>query len=89
MSRRLNRESYPCKSQGLSGTWTNYIFSIPLLSLLDLRRCLVNDLSGHTDCCGSECKLFHLDSLLCNSLYRALEACTLLSLVVSVYTLCV
>ena len=85
MSRRLNRESCPCTSQGLSGLWT--VFSIPLLSLVDLRRCLVNDLNGHTDFCGSECKLFQLGSLLCNSLYRALEACTLLPLVVSVYTL--
>ena len=22
----------------------------------------VNDLSAHTDCCGSKCKLFHLDA---------------------------
>ena len=28
---------------------------------------MVNDLSGHTDCCGSECKLFHLGSCLLNS----------------------
>ena len=74
------------RSQELSGTWTNYVLYVPLV---DLRRCLVNDLSGHTDCCGSECKLFHLGLLLCNSLYRDLEACTLLLLVVSVYTLSV
>ena len=37
----------------------------------------------------AECKLCHLGSLLCNSLCRALEACTLLILVVSVYTLSV
>ena len=52
----------------------------------DLRRCLVNDLSGHTDCCGSECKLFHLGSFVCNSLYSAFDACTFILLVVSVYT---
>ena len=61
----------------------------PSFAILEIRRCLVNDLSGHTDCCGSECKLFHLGSLVYNSLYSALAACTLLSLVVSVYTLCV
>ena len=25
-------------------------------------RCLVFDLSGQTDCCGGECKLFHVGS---------------------------
>ena len=61
----------------------------PSFALLEMRRCLINGLSGHTDCCGCECKLFHLGSLSCNSLYRALEACTLFLLVVSVYTLSV
>ena len=27
----------------------------------------VNDLSDHTDCCGSECKLFHLGACFLNS----------------------
>ena len=87
MSRRLNRETTPAEARGfLAHGPTTYSMS---LFVTCLRRCLVNDLSGHTDCCGSECKLFHLGSLLCNSLYRALEACTLLLLVVSVYTLSV
>ena len=77
MSRRLNRESCPCKSQGPPGTWTNYVSAVPLLPLLNIRKCLVNDLSGHTECCGSECKLFHLGAIVFNSLYRALDACTL------------
>ena len=28
---------------------------------------MVNDLSDHTDCCGSECKLFHLGAYFFNS----------------------
>ena len=61
----------------------------PSFAPLEKGGCLVNDLSGHTHYCGSECKLFHLGSLVYNSLYSALAACRLLSLVVSVYTLCV
>ena len=73
MSRRLNREDAPAKPGAF---WnTNYVFSMTPPSMLDLRRCLVNDLSGHTDCCGSECKLFHLGSLLPNSLCRVLVDC--------------
>ena len=87
MSRRLNRESCPCKSQGPHELWIKYVFNARHLPQLELRGCLVNDLSGHTDCCGSECKLFHLGSLVCNSLYSALDGCTLPFLVVSVYTL--
>ena len=59
------------------------------VATLEIRGCLVNDLSGHTDFCGSECKLFHLGSLVYNSLLSALPACTVPSLVVSVYTLSV
>ena len=59
----------------------------PSFAPLEKRRCLVNDLSGHTDCCGSDWQLFHLGSLVYNSLLSALAACTLPSLVVSVYTL--
>ena len=46
MSRRLNRESCPCKSQGPPGTRTNYASTVPLFFL------------GY----GSECKLFHVVS---------------------------
>ena len=54
MSRRLNRES-PCEARGLF-TPGPTLFSLHML--IDLE--LVMDLSDHTDCCGSECKLFHL-----------------------------
>ena len=30
------------------------------------------DLSGHTECCGSECKPFHLGSLFRNSFFDPL-----------------
>ena len=54
MSRRLNREA-PAKPGAA--------LSLDLLPL-SWANCnslgLVLDLSDHTDCCGSECKLFHL-----------------------------
>ena len=52
----------PLQKPGAFWNLTN-VFSMTPFSILDLRRCLVNDLSGHTDSCGSECKLFHLGSL--------------------------
>ena len=61
MSRRLNREA-PAKPGAslpldlLPLSWTK------LHMLIDLG--LVMDLSDHTDCCGCECKLFHLGAFL-------------------------
>ena len=61
MSRRLNREA-PAKPGAfllldlLPLSWAK------LHMLIDLG--LVMDLSDHTDCCGSECKLFHLGAFL-------------------------
>ena len=57
MSRRLNRES-PCEARGLLTPGPTSSFLGNLQMLIDLG--LVMDLSDHTDCCGSECKLFHL-----------------------------
>ena len=56
MSRRLNRES-PCEARGLL-YWTYFLFLTNLQMLLIWGW--VMDLSDHTDCCGSECKQFHL-----------------------------
>ena len=60
------KSGMPLRSQGLACSWTN------LPSLLRLCKCflmrgLVMDLSDHTDCCGSECKLFHLGACSLNS----------------------
>ena len=57
MSRRLNRES-PCEARGLLTPGPTSSFLGNLQMLIDLGP--VMDLSDHTDCCGSECKLFHL-----------------------------
>ena len=73
MSRRLNRESEPmshwecpCEARGyLASGPTSFL---PLLLILwGSMSDTVNDLSDRTDCCGSECKLFHLVSCFFNS----------------------
>ena len=50
----------PLRSQGLSCLRTNFHSSATTLT--GYMSDTVNDLSDHTDCCGSECKLFHLSS---------------------------
>ena len=57
MSRRLNRES-PCEARGLLTPGPTSSFLDKLANAL-LIWGLVMDLSDHTDCCGSESKLFH------------------------------
>ena len=67
MSRRLNREcpwNAPAKPgatlpQDQPPIFCNYSDKI--------YEATANDLSDHTDCCGSECKLFHLGSCFLNS----------------------
>ena len=54
-----NRQTQEKKMDLLPLSWTN------LQMLIDLG--LVMDLSDHTDCCGSECKLFHLGACSLNS----------------------
>ena len=78
MSRRLNREA-PAKPGAfllldlLPLSWAK------LHMLFDLG--LVMDLSDHTDCCGSECKLFHLGA------FPLIHLAEFLQIVVGVFVL--
>ena len=65
MSRRLNREC-PCEARGYLASGPTSILPL-LLRHWGYMSDTVNDLSDHTDCCGSECKLFHLGSCFFNS----------------------
>ena len=56
----------PLRSQGPSYSWTYFLF-LGQISKDLLIWGLVMDLSDHTDCCGSECKLFHLGACSLNS----------------------
>ena len=64
MSRRPNREC-PCEARGLLAPGPMSFLSTTLECFL--MRGLVMDLSDHTDCCGSECKLFHVGACSLNS----------------------
>ena len=55
MSRRLNREC-PCEARGLLAPGPISLHSTTLEMFLDEGL----GHGDHTDCCGSECKLFHL-----------------------------
>ena len=84
MSRRPSRESLPLQKPGACQS-INHRFSCVASLAGHGYGAVVKDLSGHTDCCGSECRLFHLGSIVYNSLYRALAACKLQFLLWSLY----
>ena len=73
MSRRLNRESEPMsRRRNRECPFAGAILPQDQLPLFrnysdKMYEETVNDLSDHTDCCGSECKLFHLASCFFNS----------------------
>ena len=64
MSRRLSRNA-PAKPEACLLP-DQCPFSLRLCKRF-LMRGLVMDLSDHTDCCGSECKLFHVGACSLNS----------------------
>ena len=55
----------PLQSQGLHYFKTN--LQSAGIYCDQIYEATVNDLSDHTDCCGSECKLFHLGACFLNS----------------------